>query len=71
MDHKDITLESVEDSRSQRNDSMLLEDRKRERKIKLKLDFIVLPLLATVYFLASMVTLTTLSLSLRVSVDDV
>ncbi|KAJ9646020.1 hypothetical protein H2204_000682 [Knufia peltigerae] len=54
MDHKDITLESVEDSRSQRNDSMLLEDRKRERKIKLKLDFIVLPLLATVYFLASM-----------------
>lgn len=63
MDNKDVSLESVEDSRLQRNDSTLLEDRRRERKIKLKLDFIVLPLLATVYFLASMVRLPTLPLS--------
>ncbi|KIW18682.1 hypothetical protein PV08_02971 [Exophiala spinifera] len=54
MDNKDIALESVEDSTQQRNDSMPLHDRKRERRVKLKLDFIVLPLLATVYFLASM-----------------
>lgn len=34
------------------------EERQRERKVKWKIDLLILPLLSTVYFLASMVSLT-------------
>ncbi len=58
MENK-VVLESVERSDQHSNaltPELADEDRKKERKLKFKLDFIILPLLATVYFLASMVS---------------
>ena len=57
MDTKDLTLEAVEFAEGPaRNNVQLTDDeRHRERRVKWKIDLIVLPLLATVYFLATMV----------------
>ncbi|KIW92662.1 uncharacterized protein Z519_06509 [Cladophialophora bantiana CBS 173.52] len=53
---KDISLETVERAEGQMGLSTpLTEDERRcERKLKMKLDFIILPLLSTVYFFAQM-----------------
>jgi len=57
MEEKGIFQEAAEFAEGLANGNIQLtdEERRRERRVKWKTDLIILPLLATVYFLASMV----------------
>ena len=57
MDAKDLSSEMVEkaETRTRAPAELSEADRQIQRKLRWKMDLIVLPLLSTVYFLASMV----------------
>jgi hypothetical protein len=57
MESKDVTLETVEKAEVRAGTPAALteEEQRLQRKLKWKLDLIILPLLSTVYFFAQMV----------------
>lgn len=57
MEAKEISTENVEkaETRTSLATELTGEELRLQRKLKLKLDFLILPLLATIYFFAQMV----------------
>lgn len=58
MESKEVSLETVEKAEAEAGTPAALteEERQLQRKLKWKMDLIILPLLSTVYFFAQMVT---------------
>ncbi len=58
MEPKDVTLETIEKAETQAGTPAALteEELQLQRKLKWKMDLIILPLLSTVYFFAQMVS---------------
>lgn len=72
METKEVSTENVEKAETRANLAAELteDERKLQRKLKLKLDFLILPLLATIYFFAQMVRLDFNPTKLRFGTDD-